>query len=47
MGYNGSHGLELNGCLGGGGGWQISAISGVRKPNSIQVNRDCEVYILK
>ena len=32
---------------GGGGGWQLSAISEVRKPNSIQVNKDCKVYILK
>ena len=30
-----------------GWGWQLSAISEVRKPNSIQVNRDCNVYILK
>ena len=30
-----------------GWGWQLSAISEVWKPNSIQVNRDCKVYILK
>ena len=31
----------------GGGGWQLSAISQLGKPNSIQVNRDCKEYILK
>ena len=41
VGCNGSHGSARMACL----GWQLSAISQIGKPNSIQVNRDGKVYI--